>query len=141
VRNAPVSRRSHTCELARRKRAVATGEADTALVQIGGLEEMVQIERISYRADRTALSDGGRTDIFEAERREIELTFSNAMHQLNACERDRGVSEPFEAEHDIGPGLDVAMVLLDLVVEIFRGPDLRVLRQQAIRLHLPPSTV
>lgn len=77
---------------------------------------------LSSRPDSTP--DGGRSDIFEAELREIELTFSNAMQQLNACERDRGVPEPFEAEHDIGPGLDVAMVLLDQVVEIFRGPDL-----------------
>lgn len=94
---------------------------------------------LSSRQDSTP--DGGRSGIFEAKLREIELTFSNTMHQLNASERDRGVPEQFEAEHDIGPGLDVAMILLDQVVEIFRAPDLRVLRQQAIRLHLPHSTV
>jgi hypothetical protein len=42
------------------------------------------------------------------------------MHQLNAGQNDRGVPETPEAEHDVGPGLDVTMVLFDQVVEIFR---------------------
>ena len=42
----------------------------------------------------------------------------NAMHQLDACERDRGAPETFEADHDARPELDVAMVLLDQIVEI-----------------------
>lgn len=87
------------------------------------------------------MPDGGRSSIFETELRENELTFSNAIDQLSASERDRGVPEPFEAEHDIGPELDAAMVLLDQVVEILRRPDLRVLRYQAFCLHLPHGMV
>jgi hypothetical protein len=34
------------------------------------------------------------------------------MHQLNACQSDRGVPEAFEAEHDVRSGLDVAMILV-----------------------------
>jgi hypothetical protein len=33
------------------------------------------------------------------------------------------------------------MVLFDQIIEIFRGPDLRVLRQRAIGLHLTHSPV
>lgn len=63
------------------------------------------------------------------------------MHQLDACNRGRGAPEPFEAEHHVRSGLDVAMVLLDQVVEIFRRSDLRVLRQQSIGLHLAHCAV
>lgn len=94
---------------------------------------------LSSRQDRIA--DGGRTGIFEAELREAELALANAMHQLNACKGDRSVPEPVEAEHDVGPQLDVTMVLPDQVVEIFRGSDFRVLRQHTVALHLPHSTV
>jgi hypothetical protein len=40
------------------------------------------------------------------------------MHQLNACQSDRGVPEAFEAEHDVRSGLDVAMILLDEIIQI-----------------------
>jgi hypothetical protein len=63
------------------------------------------------------------------------------MRQLDALNRGRGAPEPFETEHHIRSGFDVAMVLLDHVVQIFRRPDLRVFRQQAIGLHLAHRAV
>jgi hypothetical protein len=50
------------------------------------------------------------------------------MHQFDACNRGFGISEPFEAEHHVRSGLDVSMVLLNQIVQIRRGPDLRALR-------------
>jgi len=58
------------------------------------------------------------------------------VHQFDPRNRDRCTPEPFEAEHHVRPGLDVPMILLDHVVQVLRGPDLRVLRQEAIGLHL-----
>jgi hypothetical protein len=46
------------------------------------------------------------------------------MHQLDAGNRGRGAPEPFEAEHHVRSGLDVAMVLLDQIVQVLRGPNL-----------------
>jgi hypothetical protein len=54
------------------------------------------------------------------------------MHQLNACRRDRSAPGTFEAEHDLRPGLDVSMVLLDQVFPILRGTDPGLGRQQAV---------
>ncbi len=34
---------------------------------------------------------------------DIELTFANAVHQLDAGNDDGGIAEPFEPEHDIDP--------------------------------------
>ncbi|MEX3953394.1 hypothetical protein AB4Y45_44105 [Paraburkholderia sp. EG287A] len=59
------------------------------------------------------------------------------MSQLNTRESDRCVPETLEAD----PGLAVAVVLLNQIIEIFRRSDLRVLRQQAIGLHLAHCTV
>src|SRR5580692_6160583 len=56
--------------------------------------------------------NSGRSGIFEAQVREIELSFANAMRQLDARDRDRRVPETFEAEHRVDPGLDVAMILV-----------------------------
>jgi len=44
---------------------------------------------------------------------QCELTFADAMHQLDAGNGDRRIPEPLEAEHDLGPELDISMVLLD----------------------------
>jgi hypothetical protein len=47
------------------------------------------------------------------------MTFANAMHQLNACQSDRGALEAVEAEHVVRSGVDVAMILLDEVFKYF----------------------
>jgi hypothetical protein len=59
------------------------------------------------------------------------------MHQLNAGNDDGDILEPFEPEHDVDPGLDVPMVLLNQVVQVLRGPKLRVVGQ----LFLPLRSV
>ena len=63
------------------------------------------------------------------------------MHQLNAGNDNGGIPEPFEAKHNVDPRLDVPMVLLDQIVQIFRGSNLRVAGQQAINLHLAHRAV
>jgi hypothetical protein len=40
------------------------------------------------------------------------------MHQLDAGDRNGGIPEAFEAEHRIDPRLDIAMILLDQVVQV-----------------------
>jgi hypothetical protein len=91
------------------------------------------------REDR--IPNARRSGIFEVERCEIELTLANAMHQLDACNRGCGAPEPLEAKHDLRPRLDVAMVLLNQVVQVLRRSDLGVRGQQAVRLHLAHGTV
>jgi hypothetical protein len=65
-----------------------------------------------------------------------KLTFVDTMHQINAANDDGGILEPFEPEHDVDPGLDMPMVLLDQVVQALRGSTLGAARQQAIVLDL-----
>ena len=50
--------------------------------------------------------------MFESHVGEIELAFSNAMHQFDAGDRNGRAPKAFEAEHRIDPGLDVAVVLV-----------------------------
>ena len=58
------------------------------------------------------------------------------MHQLNADNEDASVLNPFEPEHDVDPRLDVPVVLLNQVVLVSGGAQLRVVGQQAIAVHL-----
>jgi hypothetical protein len=41
-----------------------------------------------------------RSDLFDVAAY-IELTFANAVHQLDASNDGGGISEPYESEHDI----------------------------------------
>jgi hypothetical protein len=50
---------------------------------------------------------------------QVELAFANAMHEPNATNCDCSGSEAFQAKHDAKPGLYVAMVLLDKIVQVF----------------------
>ena len=85
--------------------------------------------------EQDSIPDGRHSGIFEPGNGEVELSLANAVHQLDAGNRCRGAAEPFPAEHHICSGLNVSMVLLDQIVQVLRGPDLRVFRQQAIGLH------
>ena len=58
------------------------------------------------------------------------------MHQLDAGDRYRGISEPFETEHHVCYGLDVSMGLLYHIVQVLRGADRHAFKQAG---HLPPS--
>src|ERR1700692_4232880 len=85
--------------------------------------------------EQDSMPDGRRTGIFEPGNGEVELPLANAVHQLDTSNCGRGAAEPFETAHHVRSGLDVSMVLLDQIVQVLRGPDLRALRQQAIGLH------
>jgi len=65
--------------------------------------------------------DCRRSLALNAQTSQCELTFADAMHQLDACKGDRRIAELLEAEHDFGPGLDISMVLLDQIVQVLRG--------------------
>ncbi len=54
------------------------------------------------------------------------MAFAEHVDKLNAAERDPRGPERFEAEHRAGTPLDVAMVLLDDVVEVLASPNLDV---------------
>jgi hypothetical protein len=47
----------------------------------------------------------------------------------------------FEAEYCIDPGLDIAMILLDQVVQVLRRSQRRVLKQQPVSLHFSHRSV
>ena len=94
-------------------------------------------DRINLRPFQQRLEDA----LNNRERGEIELPLANAMHQLDARNRRRGASEPLETKHDLRPGFDVAMVLLDQVVRVLRRSNLGVRRQQAAHLHFTHGAV
>jgi hypothetical protein len=102
------------------------------LVQVDGLAEKFPIFMDTFAIEQDNIPDGRRSGIFEAGNGEVKLPLANAVHQLDTGNRGRGAPEPFEAEHHVRSGLDVSMVLLDQIVQVLRGPDLRVLRQQAM---------
>lgn len=89
-----------------------------------------------YYIAKTGIPEHRSNCISQAKLYQTELPFADATHQFKTRERDRRVPETFEAEHHVGSGLDVAMVLLDQVIEILRRSDLRVFWQQAIGLQL-----
>ena len=89
-----------------------------------------------HRGARTASQTAGAVVFLETQFRKVDLFFADAVRQLDAGNDDCREAEPFKAEHDVRPGLDVAIVLLDHVVQIRRGPDICVLGQEAAGLHL-----
>lgn len=50
---------------------------------------------------------------------QVELSFANTMHELDPTNCDGSGSEAFQAKHGAQPGLYVAMVLLDQIVQVF----------------------
>ena len=56
---------------------------------------------------------------------QVELSFANTMHELDPTNCDGSGSEAFQAKHGAQPGLYVAMVLLDQIVQVFRRAKLR----------------
>ena len=57
-----------------------------------------------------------------------ELALTNAVHQLDAANRDRRVPKALDAQHHSDALLHAPMVLLDQVVQVFRRAQLRVCR-------------
>jgi Alcohol dehydrogenase GroES-like domain len=63
--------------------------------------------------------DRGRTFALNPETPQAELFLTDAVHQFNAGDRDRRVTELLEPKHDSNALLDAAVVLLNHVVEVF----------------------
>jgi hypothetical protein len=105
-------------------------------VQISGLCEKRTAGKSLHRGARTASQTAGAAVFLETQFRKVDLFFADAVRQLDAGNDDCREAEPFKAEHDVRPRLDVAIVLLDHVVQIRRGLDICVLGQEAAGLHL-----
>jgi hypothetical protein len=63
-----------------------------------------------------------RSSTLRTQSAQSELSFANAMHQLDTGDRDRGVSKVLEAQHHSDPLLHTSVVLLDQVVQVLRRP-------------------
>src|SRR5258708_2819339 len=85
--------------------------------------------------------DCRRSSALNGQTPQSELSLADAMHQLDAGDRDRRIPEPLEAEHHCNALLHAPMVLLDQVVQVLRRAQLRVRRQQAIGFQLAHGTV
>jgi hypothetical protein len=64
--------------------------------------------------------DSGRSSALNTETAQIELSLADAVHQLNASDRDRRVAELLEPQHHSNALLDAAVALLNQVIEVFR---------------------
>src|SRR6266851_527479 len=76
--------------------------------------------------------DCRRSSAVNAQTSQSELSLADAMHQLDAGDRDRRIPEPLEAEHHRDALLHAPMVLLNQVVQVLRRAQLRVRGQRAI---------
>jgi len=74
------------------------------LVQIVGPVEVFRIANDVLWSRQDGIPHSGRCGVFEAHLHEVELTFANTVHQLNACQSDRDAPEAFEAKHDVPSG-------------------------------------
>ena len=81
---------------------------------------MLLINMDTLLIEQDSIPDGGRCGVLDPESAKVELPLANAMHQLDACNRSCGAPEPLKAKHDLRPRLNVAMVLLNQVVQVLR---------------------
>jgi hypothetical protein len=63
-----------------------------------------------------------RSSTLRTQPAQSELSFANAMHQLDTGDRDDGVSKVLETQHHSDPLLHTSVVLLDQVVQVLRRP-------------------
>jgi hypothetical protein len=89
-----------------------------APVQTDSIGELVPTNQASSLSSDDRIPDGGGGGIFEEQAVQAKLPRANAVHQLNACKGGRRAPEAFESQHRVCSGLDVAMVLLDHIVQI-----------------------
>ena len=87
------------------------------------------------------IPDGRRSCALETQSAEIELILLHPTQELNSGDRDRGVSKSFEIEHWTEPQFDASVILLDHVVQVFGGEQLRVIRERSIGFHFTHSAV
>jgi hypothetical protein len=64
--------------------------------------------------------DSGRRSTLNTKAAQVELPLTDAVHQLNASDRDRRVAELLEPQHHSNALLDAAVALLNQVIEVFR---------------------
>lgn len=63
--------------------------------------------------------DFGRSLPLSRKNTQVKLPFANAMHGLDATNCRGSTSEVLQAQHDPQPGLHVAMILFDQIVQVF----------------------
>ncbi len=73
------------------------------------------------------IPDGRRSLVFDAQGTKRELVLADAAEQFDAGDRRGRAIIVLEAEHGPGPEFDPAMILLDQVVQIFRGSQFALL--------------
>jgi hypothetical protein len=61
--------------------------------------------------------DSGRRSTLSTKAAQVELSLTDAVHQLNASDHDRRVAELLESQHHSNALLDAAVVLLNQVIE------------------------
>ena len=76
-----------------------------------------------------------------AQTSQSELSPADAVHQLDAGDRDRRIPESLEAQHHGEALLHAPMVLLYQVIQVFRRAQLRVRGERAIAFQLAHRTV
>jgi hypothetical protein len=57
--------------------------------------------------------------VIDAKLAEIELTFPDAVHKLDASDCGRSIPESLEPKHRAQPKFDRSMILFDEIVQIF----------------------
>jgi len=129
----------------------ATAEHREGIAAIGAREDANGANRqhkqtYSRRGVRPSSSQHGvpncrRGSTLNSPTAESELTFANAVHQLDAGDRDCCVPEVLEAQHHSDALLHAPMVLPDQVVQVLRRPQFRARGQQASGFQLAHCSV
>jgi hypothetical protein len=65
--------------------------------------------------------DSGRSSALDIETPQAELSFTDAVHQFIAGDRDRRVAEMLDPQDHSNALLDAAVVLLNQVIEVDRS--------------------
>jgi hypothetical protein len=80
----------------------------------------VGMKRVGFAAlpsgSEYRVPDSGRSSALNTKAAQVELSLADAVHQLNASDRDRRVAELLEPQHHSNALLDAAVVLLNQVI-------------------------
>jgi hypothetical protein len=76
-----------------------------------------------------------------AQSTQVELPFADAIYELDATDCDGCGREAFQAKHGAQPGLNVAMILLDQIVEVLRRAKFSRLGKPALLLKFPNGSM
>ena len=97
---------------------VALRQLKTALVQIAGTGKRFLLRRADFKpqAPRSKLPAQLRLERPDGP---VRTVLADAVHQLDAGDRDRRIPECLEAEHHGDPLLHASMVLLNRIIQVF----------------------